>query len=114
VGSIVFAIFVAVISAVHLLQGITSALDDPRALVIEHWIAGVLGLIAAWAIWTGRRWAPWVLAATGIVVAELIVSLGPILHMQQVERRGLWTGAASVLLGTAFAVWYLARRQRRH
>lgn len=113
VGSIVLAIFVALISATHLLQGVTGVRGDPRALVVEHWIAGVLGLIAAWGIWMGKRWTPWILGATGIVVAALIVSLGPLLDMQPVERRGLWTGAATILLATAFAVWYLTRRARR-
>ena len=40
----------------------------------------------------------------------LIVSLGPLLNMDSVERSGLWTGAASVAVMTALGVWYLARR----
>jgi peptidoglycan/LPS O-acetylase OafA/YrhL len=111
VGAALLAIFVAIISAVHLLQAFTGALGDPRALVIEHVIVAVLGLVAAWGIWTGKRWAPWALAAAGLTIALLIVSLGPLLRMDSAERAGLWTGAACVAGLTAGPAWYLARRR---
>lgn len=110
IGTVVLAIFVAIISAIHLLQAFTGALDDPRALVVEHAIAGVLGLLAAWAVWTGKRWAPWALAIAGVTVALLIVSLGPLLQMGAQERAGLWTGAGTVFVMTLAGVWYVRRR----
>lgn len=110
VGITVLAIFVAIISTVHLVQVFTGAFDDPKALVLEHAIVGVLGLLAAWAIWTGKRWAPSALAIAGLTVAVLIVSLGPLLRMGGQERAGLWTGAAAVAVMTFAAVWYVRRR----
>jgi peptidoglycan/LPS O-acetylase OafA/YrhL len=110
IGTALLAIFVAIISAVHLLQAFTGALGDARALVIEHMIVALLGLVAAWGIWTGKRWAPWALALAGVTVAALIVSLGPLLRMNSQERAGLWTGAATVFVMTLAGVWYVRRR----
>lgn len=110
VGTTLLAAFVAIISAVHLLQVFTGALSDPRALVIEHAIVAVLGLLAAWSIWMGKRWAPWALALAGVTVAALIVSLGPLLRMGAQERAGLWTGAATVIGITLAGAWYVRRR----
>ena len=110
IGSALLAIFVAIVSAVHLLQAFTGAPDDPRALVVEHVIVAVLGLLAAWSIWTGKRWAPAALALAGVTVSALIVSLGPLLRMDAQERAGLWTGAATVFVMTLAGVWYVRRR----
>jgi peptidoglycan/LPS O-acetylase OafA/YrhL len=108
-GAAALAIFVAIISAVHLMQAFTGALGDPRALVIEHVIVAALGLLAAWSIWMRRRWAPWALALAGVTVAALIVSLGPLLRMDAQERAGLWTGAGTVVVMTLAGVWYVRR-----
>jgi len=110
IGAALLAIFVAIISAVHLLQAFTGARGDPRALVIEHVIVAVLGFLAAWSIWMGKWWAPWALAVAGVTVSALIVSLGPLLQMGAQERAGLWTGAATVFLMTLGGVWYVRRR----
>ena len=110
IGATLLAIFVAIISAVHLLQAFTGARGDPRALVLEHVIVAVLGFLAAWAIWMGKRWAPSALAGAGVPVAALIVSRGPILQMNPAERAGLWTGAATIFLMTLAGVWYVRRR----
>jgi len=110
VGTALLAIFVAVISAVHLLQAFTGWSGDPLALIVEHVIVGLLGFLAAWSIWLGKRWAPWALAVAGVTVAALIVSLGPILQMGAEERAGLWTGAGTVFVMTLAGVWYVRRR----
>jgi len=110
IGTALLAIFVAVISAVHLLQAFTGWSADPRALIVEHVIVGLLGFVAAWSIWLGKRWAPWALAVAGVTVAALIVSLGPILQMGAEERAGLWTGAGTVFVMTLAGVWYVRRR----
>ena len=110
IGTTLLAIFVAVISAVHLLQVFTGVAGDPRALVLEHLIVALLGFLAAWAIWTAKRWAHVALAIAGVTVAALIVSLGPLLQMDAQERAGLWTGAATVFLMTLAGVWYVRRR----
>ena len=113
IGTTILAIFVAVVSAVHLLQAFTGAAGDPRALVLEHVIVALIGLLAAWAIWTAKPWAPAALALAGVTVAALIVSLGPLLQMDAQERAGLWTGAATVFLMTLAGVWYVRRRVAR-
>jgi len=110
IGTALLAIFVAIISAVHLLQAFTGWSGDPRALIVEHVIVAVLGFLAAWSIWLGKRWAPWALAVAGVTVAALIVSLGPILQMGAEERAGLWTGAGTVFVLTLAGVWYVRRR----
>ena len=83
---------------------------DPGLLVGEHAIVCVLGLVAAYGLWRGTRWAPAALAAYGLVVAALIVSLGPLLSLPGPARSGLWTGAAVLLVFTALAVWYARHR----
>ena len=110
IGITLLAIFVAIISAVHLLQAFTGASGDPRALIFEHVVVAVLGLLAAWSIWMGKRWAPWALAIAGVTVAALIVSLGPLLQMGAQERADLWTGAGTVFVMTLAGVWYVRRR----
>ena len=104
------AVFVAIVSAVHLLQAFSGASGDPRALVAEHAVVAVLGLLAAWSIWTRKHWAPFALAIAGITVSALIVSLGPLLRMDAQERAGLWTGAAAIFVMTLAGVWYVRRR----
>ena len=110
IGTALLAIFVAIISAVHLMQAYTGLRGDPRALIIEHLVVALLGFLAAWSIWMGRRWAPWALAIAGVTVAALIVSLGPILRMGAEERGGLCTGAGTVFVMTLAGVWYVRRR----
>ena len=110
IGATLLALFVAIISAVHLLQAFTGLRGDPKALIVEHVVVAVLGFLAAWSIWMEKRWAPLALAVAGVTVAALIVSLGPILQMGAEERAGLWTGAATVFLMTLAGVWYVRRR----
>jgi hypothetical protein len=38
------------------------------------------------------------------------VSLGPLLALDHGARSGLWTGAATIVVLTAVAVWYANRR----
>lgn len=108
----VIAIFVGLIAATHGVQAIlgSRAGHDPRALVAEHAVVMIVGLIAAYGLWRGERWAPWALAANGVLIAALIVSLGALLQMDSAARGGLWTGAVTIVLMTAAAVWYVRRR----
>ena len=108
----IIAVLVAATGVVHGLQAFTGARPghDPRALVMEHTIVCVVGLVAAYGLWRALRWAPLMLAFYGLVVAALIVSLGPLLSLEGPARNGLWTGAAMLLLLTALAAWYARRR----
>jgi hypothetical protein len=108
----VIALIVAATSLVHGVQAFTGAQPghDPPALVIENVVVCAVGLAAAYGLWRGLRWAPLVLAVYGVTIAVLIVSLGPLLALQGPARTGLWTGALTLLVVTALAVWYAQRR----
>ena len=108
------AIVTALIGVQHLFQALTglNGGSDPRLLIIEHGGVAILSFVAVYAIAKGKWWAPWALAVAGASAAGLVVSLGPLLHMDRVERNGLWAGAGSIAVVTALGVWYLARRVR--
>ena len=108
------AIVTALIGLQHLFQALTGLHGggDPRLLVLEHFGVTIFSFAAVYAIAKGKGWAPWALAVAGALAAALVVSLGPLLHMDAVERNGLWAGAGSIAVVTALGVWYLARRVR--
>ena len=109
----VIAVLVGATGITHGVQAFVGAQPgrrDPGLLVGEHAIVCVLGLVAAYGLWRGMRWAPAALAVYGLVVAALIVSLGPLLSLPAPARSGLWTGAVVLLAVTALAVWYAGRR----
>jgi hypothetical protein len=82
---------------------------EPLALTLQHVIVSLTSIAAAYALWRRIQWAPWMLAVAGATTAMLVASLGPLLQMGAAERGGLWTGAASIALLTAVAVWYARR-----
>lgn len=85
---------------------------DPAALVVLQIIVGASGLAAAWGSWRGSRWAPAAAVTYGVVTAAMLASLGPLLELAPEEVRGIWIGAASILLASVAAGWYLRRRAR--
>ena len=86
---------------------------DPPLLTGEHIVVCIAALVAAYALWRGARWSPWALAAFGVLVAGLVVSLGPLLSLGDAERGGLYTGAAAIVVLTALGVWYAHRQVTR-
>jgi len=106
------AVVTALIGMQHLIQALSGLHGggDPRLLTLEHCATAILAFIAVYGIVQGKSWSPWLLALAGASAAVLVVSLGPLLDMQPVERNGLWAGAASIAVVTALGVWYLARR----
>jgi hypothetical protein len=106
----VIAVLVGATALQHGVQAILGAGKDPQALIAEHIVVCAIGLVAAFALWRGERWAPWVLTLNGVAVATLVVSLGPLLAMDPAARNGLWVGAATIALLTAAAAWYTYRR----
>jgi hypothetical protein len=108
------AIVTALIGVQHLFQALTGMHGggDPRLLTVEHGDVAILSFVAVYAIAKGKWWAPWALAVAGLAAAALVVSLGPLLRMDPVERNGLWAGGGSIAAVTALGVWYLARRAR--
>jgi hypothetical protein len=108
----IIAIFVGVLGVPHLVEGIRGR-GDPRLLRLEHLDVAIFSFVAAYAMWTEKRWASWALTVAGAATAILVVSLGPLLEMDSVARSGLWIGAASIALMTAIGVWLVARRTKR-
>lgn len=86
--------------------------DDPMALIILQTLVGAAGIAAAWGSWRGARWAPAAALMYGAVTAAMLASLGPLLDLAQEEMRGIWVGAAAVLLFGVWAGWYLRRREK--
>jgi hypothetical protein len=115
VVSILIAVVVAATGVLHGIQGIRGMHGggDPPLLLLEHLDVCLFSLVAAFAIWRGKRWSPWALAVAGAATAALVVSLGPLLKLDPVARGGLWTGAATIAVLTALGVWYLERRVQR-
>ena len=86
---------------------------DPTALVILQTLVGTAGIAAAWGTWSGARWAPVAAVSYGVVTAAMLASLGPLLDLAAEEMRGIWIGAAAVLLFGLWAGWYLRRSTGR-
>lgn len=59
------------------------------------------------------RWAPVAALVYGVVTAGLLLALPPILDLEPSDARGLWLGAAIILLLVLWAAWYLRRSSRR-
>lgn len=107
----IVAVFVGVLGVPHLVQGIGGG--DPQLLRLEHLAVAIFSFVAAYAMWTDKRWAPWALAVAGAATATLVISLGPLLKMDPVARSGLSVGAGTIVVMTVLGVWYVARRVRR-
>lgn len=98
---------------VQVLNAIIGGSDDPTALVVLQTLVGTAGIAAAWGAWSGARWAPVAAVSYGVVTAAMLASLGPLLDLATAEMRGIWSGAAGVLLFGLWAGWYLRRSARR-
>ena len=59
------------------------------------------------------RWAPVAALVYGVVTAGLLLALPPILDLEPSDARGLWLGAAIIVLLVLWAAWYLRRSSRR-
>lgn len=105
----ILAVLVGLDGLAHAIEAARGA-HDPRILLAEHVLVFVSAVVAAVGLWRGSRWSPWALAAFGIITAVLVVSLGPLLALDHGARSGLWTGAATIVVLTAVAVWYANRR----
>jgi hypothetical protein len=108
----IIAVFVGVLGVPHVAQAVLGMRGngDPRLLALEHLDVAIFSFVAAYALWTGKRWAPWALAVAGGATALLVFSLGPLLALDPVAQKGLWSGAGSIAVMTAIGVWYVRRR----
>ena len=87
--------------------------SDPATLTALQLLVGTAAAAAAWASWRGMRWAPAAALVYGALAATMVVLLGPILHLDEGARGGLWTGAALIVLFCAWAAWSLRRSVAR-
>jgi hypothetical protein len=93
----------------QVLHAVMGGGGDPTALVMLQTLVGSAGIAAAWGTWSGARWAPVAAMSYGVATAVMLVSLGPLLDLAAEEMRGIWIGAAAVLLFGLWAGWYLRR-----
>ena len=90
-----------------------SGRGDPPALVALQVATATTGALAAVGIWRRARWAPLAALSYGVVAATLVVLLGPILDLAAEERKGLWSGAAGILVFALLSAWYVRHVARR-
>ena len=82
---------------------------DPPGLTALQVAVGVAGGFATRGIWTGAYWAPAAVLAYGSITGAMLVALPLILGLEAEARRGIWAGAASVVLCSLAVAWYLRR-----
>ena len=87
--------------------------NDPRLLMLMQVVCALAGGAAAVGAWHGRSWAPWMTVVYGAVTAGMIVSLGPMLSLDDDARKGLLSGGAVVLVFCAAMAWGLRWAQIR-
>ena len=87
--------------------------NDPALLMAMQALCTVAGGAAAVGAWRGRTWAPWMTFVYGAVTAAMIISLGPMLSLDDEARKGLLSGGAVVLALCALMAWGLRWAQMR-
>src|SRR3981081_4825784 len=110
--SVVFALF-ALNAGVQVAFVPLGRTGDPRALTLLQALIGTAAAVAAWGSWAGTRWAPWAALLYGLVTAGTLVALGPLLDLPADSRRGIWMGAAVIMVLAALSGWYLHRAVAR-
>jgi len=97
----------------QVVQDVTSANGSPRTLTLLKVVAGAMAAAAAWGSWKGVRWAPAFALAYGVVAGGMVAGLGPMLDLPPESRRGLWTGAAIIMVAALLSAWWLRRSLHR-
>ena len=91
---------------------LTGRSSDPPMLTALQIAIGLAGTVAAWGCWTAARWVPVAALLYGVATAAMLLSLGPLLEVEDEARRGLWTGAVGVMGFSVASAWYLRRLSR--
>lgn len=110
--AVVFALL-ALSAAMEAVRGALQPHDEPPPLSVMQAIVATLAALSAVGAWRLTRWGAWTALAYGLVAGGMIASLGRLLDLDAEARRGLWTGAAAVILFGVWAWWYLRRAVRR-
>ena len=97
---------------VEVLLAVFAGSDSPRALVALQIAVGVAGVFATRGIWTGARWAAIAVLVYGAITGGMLVALPFILGLEAEARRGIWSGAAGVVVFSVAVAWYLRRARR--
>jgi hypothetical protein len=106
-----FALFAAA-EMIQLVQAAQGVHPDPPGLILTHALTGVLAGLAAVGLWQRRAWAPVAVLGWGVVMAAMLMVLGPVLDEPRETWRGLQLAGALVAVFAAGASWYARRRTR--
>jgi hypothetical protein len=108
----IFAVFAAA-ELIQLIQAARGEHPDPPVLLLTHALTGLLAGVAAFGLWQARFWAPAAVLGWGVVMAAMLVALGPILDEPGETWRGYWLAAGAVVTFAAGSAWYAQGRTRR-
>ena len=87
---------------------------EPRLLVLLKLLSGAAAYAAAVGTVRRRPWAAMASFVFGVVTAALILAVGPVVGLDAEERRGLLSGALSMLLiGTGLGLYLRSALRRR-
>jgi hypothetical protein len=106
-----FALFAAA-ELIQLIQAARGEHPDPPALLLTHALSGLLAALAAVGLWQARYWSAMAVLGWGVVMAAMLMVMGPVLGEPRETWRGLWLAAAVVAVFAAGASWYVRRRTR--
>ena len=87
--------------------------DDPPTLTALQVGIGLTAAATAWGSWRRARWAPGAAIAYGAITASMLVALPALLRLPTDARRGIWTGAAAVMLAAWLCAAYFRSDARR-
>jgi hypothetical protein len=103
-----FALF-TVAELLQLAQAARGEHPDPPGILLVHALSGILAVLAAVGLWRGRGWAPVAVLSWGVVMATMLMVLGPALDEPRESWRALQVAAAVVAVFSVGACWYVWR-----
>jgi peptidoglycan/LPS O-acetylase OafA/YrhL len=106
-------VLLAAAEVIQLIQAARGEHPDPPVLLLTHALTGVLAGLAAVGLWRSRSWAPAAVVGWGILMAAMLVALGPILDEPGDASRGYWLAAVVVAAFAAVSGWYARSQTRR-
>ena len=112
IGLMLVALLFAVAAGSALMQVVMAATggsDDPAPLVALQLVSGLFAAAAAVGAWRRARWSSIACVGYGITTAVMLALLPHLLGLEAEARRGIFSGAAVVLLFSVAAAWYVHR-----
>jgi peptidoglycan/LPS O-acetylase OafA/YrhL len=108
----IFALLAAA-EVIQLIQAARGEHPDPPILLLTHALSGVLAGLAALGLSRRRSWAPGAVLGWGILMAAMLVALGPILDEPGDTWRRYWLAAVVIAAFAAGSAWYARSQTRR-